>query len=106
MILRTLINGNRWVNSPVVDERELAVYGAAGDKLSGLHWNVSGRLVGALREEAAHRHQAGEARGFLVRVTVRLQLAAQPAPHVSSAVEGTVSVSVCGHKNGEWGMLK
>lgn len=88
------------VHSPLVYERELAVNGAARDKLGGLDVHVSGGLVGAVREEAAHHHQAGEAGRFFVRgVGLRVQLAAQPAAHVSSAVEGTVSGRVYGHKH-------
>lgn len=101
------INGNRWVrlcsltwlNSPLVYECKLAIDRTAGDKLSGLDVNVFGRLVGPVREEAAHHHQASQVWGILLRVTVWVQLAAQPTPHVSSAVEGAVSVSVYGHKN-------
>lgn len=100
------INGNlcRWTqlksgNSPLVYKNELAVDGTAGDKLSGLDVDVFGRLVGHVREEAAHHHQAGQVWGFLLSVTLWVQLAAQPTPHISSAVEGTVSASICGHKN-------
>lgn len=92
------INGNLG-NSPLVYKNELAVNGAAGHELSGLDVDVFGRLVGHVREEAAHRHQAGQVWGFLLSVTIWVQLAARPTAHVSSAVEGTVSVCVCGHEN-------
>lgn len=65
------------VHSPLVYERELAVNGAARDKLGGFDVDVSGGLVGAAREEAAHHHQAGETGRFFVRgVGLRVQLAA------------------------------
>lgn len=64
-------------HSPLVYERELAVNGAARDKLGGLDVHVSGGLVGAVREEAAHHHQAGETGRFFVRgLGLRVQLAA------------------------------
>lgn len=44
----------------MVYKSELAVDRAAGDKLSGFDLDVFGRLVGHVREEAAHRHQAGQ----------------------------------------------
>lgn len=47
-------------NSPLVYESELAVYRAARDKLGGLEADVFGRLVGPVRQGAAHRHQAGQ----------------------------------------------
>ena len=65
------------VHSPLVYERELAVNGAARDKLGGLDVDVFGGLVGVQREEAAHHHQAGETGRFFVRgVGLRVQLAA------------------------------
>lgn len=83
-------------NSPLVYESELAVYRAARDKLSGLDVDVFGRLVGPVRQGAAHRHQAGQVGGFLLPVAFALQLAAGPTLHVSSAVESAVSVHVYG----------
>lgn len=88
-------------NSPLVYEGELAVDRAARDELGRLDVDVFGRLVGRVGEEAAHRHQAGQVWGFLLGVALRVQLAARPAPHVSSAVEGTVSVRLCDHINKE-----
>lgn len=89
----------KWLNSPLVYESELAIYRTAGDELNGLDVNVFGRLVGPVREEATHRHQAGQVGGFLLRVSLWVQLAAQPTPHVSSAVEGAVSVGVYSRKD-------
>lgn len=86
-------------HSPLVYERELAVNGAACDKLGGLDVHVPGGLVGGVQEEAAHHHQAGEIGRFFVRgVGLRVQLIAQPAAYVSGAVEDTVSGRVYSHK--------
>lgn len=82
----------------MVYERELAVNGAARHELGRLDGHVPGGLVGAGREEAAHRHQAGQTgRVFVGGVALRVQLAAQPAAHVSRAVEGAVPVGVYKH---------
>lgn len=89
-------------NSPLVYESELAVYRAARDELSGLNVDVFGRLVGPVRQGAAHRHQAGQVWGFLLPVAFALQLAAGPTLHVSSAVESAVSVHVCGQTGAVW----
>lgn len=86
-------------NSLLVYKSEFAVDRTAGDELSGFDTDVFGRVVGQVRVEAAHRHQAGQVWGFFLGVALWVQLAARPTPHVSSAVEGTVSVSVCGQKN-------
>lgn len=84
----------------MVDERELAVNGATRHELGGLDGHVSGGVVGAGREEAAHRHQAGRTGRVFVRgVALRVQLAAQPAAHVSGAVEGTVPVGIYRHSS-------
>lgn len=82
----------------MIYKSELAVDRTTGDKLCGLDVDLFGRMVGRVRVEAAHRHQAGQVRGFLLGIAVRLQLAAWPAAHVSSAVECTVPVGVCGQK--------
>lgn len=64
-------------HSPLVYKRELAVNGAARDKLGGLDVDIFGGLVGAVREEAAHHHQAGEPARLSVRgLGLRVQLAA------------------------------
>lgn len=87
----------------MVYERELAVNGATRHELGGLDGHVSGGVVGAGQEEAAHRHQAGQTGRFPVRgVALRVQLAAQPAAHVPGAVEGTVPVGVYKHSR-SWG---
>ena len=47
-------------NSLLVYKSELAVDRTAGYELSGLHVDVFGRVVGHVRVEAAHCHQAGQ----------------------------------------------
>lgn len=83
-------------NSPLIDEGEPAVDGAARDELGGLDVGVFGGLVGAVVQQPAHRHQAGEVGGVRLRVAVRvLQQVARPAAHVAGAVEGAVFGHVC-----------
>lgn len=84
-------------NSPLVDEGEPAVDGAARDELGGHDVGVFGGLVGAVGQRPAHRHQAGQVGGLRLRIAVRvLQQAARPAVHVAGAVEGAVFGRVCG----------
>lgn len=84
-------------NSPLVDEGEPAVDGAARNELGGHDVGVFGGLVGAVGQRPAHRHQAGQVGGLRLRIAVRvLQQAARPAVHVAGAVEGAVFGRVCG----------
>lgn len=80
----------------MVYKSELAVDRTAGDELGGLGGDVFGRVVGRVGVEAAHRHQTGQMGRFFLAVSLRVRLASWPTPHVPSAVEGAVSVSVCG----------
>lgn len=55
-------------NSLLVYKSELAVDCIASDELSGLDVDVFGGLVGHMRVEAAHSHQASQVWGVLFGV--------------------------------------
>lgn len=75
--------------SPLVDEGELAVDGAARDELGRLDCHTFGRLVGAVGQRPTHRHQAGQIRVlWSLGVAFLLQLLFCPGVHVAGAVEG------------------
>ena len=91
----------------MIYKSELSVDCTAGNELSGFDVDVFGGMVGNMSEEAAHRHQAVQAGGFLVSgFTLWVQLASRPTPHVSGAVECTVSVCVCGQKKHFFNILE
>lgn len=77
----------------MIYKSELAVDCTAGYELGGFDVDVFLGLVGNVGVESANCHQAVQAGGLLIcTIAFRVQLAARPSPHVSSAVEGTVSV--------------